>query len=107
MHRFRAQVVLLFATLMLAHAQCVLACAVDDCRQAVTPPCHRHAPARNCNPDHFVSAQAPAVKLAPCEVAVVPAPATAITMAASSPMEEPTRLPPKPVPVLLLTPLRV
>jgi hypothetical protein len=106
--RFRAQLVLLFAALLVAHAQCVLACAVDECRQASLPPCHRqHHHTSNCSQDHFVSTQAPVMKLTPSAVTAIPAADVAIAFSPSAFTPGPTLSPPQPDSVLLLTPLRI
>jgi hypothetical protein len=108
MRRFRAQLVLLFAALLMAHAQCLLACAVDECRQASLPPCHRHHNVRICGQDQFVAApQAPLANQAPPAVAALPATAAAIVPASSASAPVPPLSPPLPVDVSLLTPLRI
>jgi hypothetical protein len=76
MRRFPAQLILLLATLIVAHAQCVLACAVDNCRQTSVPPCHKHHPAKTigCNQDQFVGvAHAPVWTLTLDATAAIPA----------------------------------
>jgi hypothetical protein len=105
--RFRAQLVLFFAALLVAHAQCLLACAVDECRQAAVPPCHRHHPTKNCNQDQFVSAQPPAVKLAAAAIGPAPAPLAAIALEPSVILPVPDLSPPGPEAVRLRTPLRI
>jgi hypothetical protein len=111
MRRFRAQLILLFAVLMLAHAQCVLACAVVECRQASVPPCHRHHPTKSpdrCNQDQFVaSVQAPVLNLAPCAMAAIPTAEVAIVPAELGPALVPPLSPPPLAGVAVLTPLRV
>jgi len=64
MRRLGTRLILLLAALIVAHAQCVLTCAVDDCRQASMPPCHRHHPTKSisgCNQDQFVAVAHPTV----------------------------------------------
>jgi hypothetical protein len=107
MRRFPAQWILLFAVLLLAHAQCVLACGLDDCLRAHTPPCHRHQPARNCNQEHFAGARPPVVKPARCVIAAI-APATSIAQPMTDePAPAPFLYPPQTADVRLSTPLRI
>jgi hypothetical protein len=107
MPRLRAQLILLISVLVLAHAQCVLACAMDDCRPVSVPPCHRHHPVKNCNQDHFVSAQPPVVKMAPSVMTAVPAADVAAMASASIAAVEPPFSPPPSSFVQIVTPLRV
>jgi hypothetical protein len=99
--------VLLFAALLLAHAQCVLACAVNECRESSLPPCHRHHSSTSCNHDHFVSAQPPLVKLAIAAIGTAPAAVAAITLAPAGFAPQPALSPPPLDAVRLHSPLRI
>jgi hypothetical protein len=107
MRRVHAQLVLLFAVLLVAHAQCVLGCAIDDCRQASLPPCHRHHTVKICGQDQFVTRQAPPSKPVPAAVAALPTVQTAIMPVWSGPAPVPPLSPSGRADVSLLTPLRI
>ena len=104
MRRFGAQLILLLAALIVVHAQCVLACSLDECRQATLPPCHRHHNAGRCNQDQVVAAaHASLADLPAWTVAGTPSQDIAASPAAQAPAFSPLRSPV----VLPLTPIRI